>query len=191
MSEHFVLDAWDILAVLQGEEPGAEGSQDVPRTYRLADLIAVPAPDITSQTPPLAGGDAPLLVVYDVATGQETVLAVSADERGVNGSHGDAPAAEAGASPDSFGSLTLIASPTSAPWNAVVRLEISHDELPSGTVYICTGVLIDTRHVLTSGNCVYDRSGGYGWATGIRAVPALQSGAAPYGAAVLTHQANP
>jgi V8-like Glu-specific endopeptidase len=175
----------DQATALQGEEPGAEGSQGVPRVYFPAGPSAAPGPAITGQMPPPDAGDASSAVVYDVATGQETVLA--ADTRPVNDLLGDAMASQEGPAPDSFGSLTLISSPTSAPWNAVVRLEISHDELPSGTVFICTGVLVDTRHVLTSGNCVYDRSFGYGWATGIRAVPAYQSGATPYGPADATN----
>lgn len=79
-----------------------------------------------------------------------------------------------------FSSLSRV-NETQYPWSTVVRLEVEHDELPANQIFVCSGILIDPKVVLTKGNCIYNHSKGYGWATNIRAVPGYENGTAPYG----------
>ena len=76
------------------------------------------------------------------------------------------------------------------PWRAVVRLEIEHNELPSNQIFVCSGFLIDPKVVLTRGNCVFNHSSGYGWATNVRVIPAYENGVEPYGDAQDTQIAS-
>lgn len=144
------------------------------------------------------------MITYDSATGQEMRAQLSADNiPSVSLQNGRQSSDIAGSVPDDTNHALLPAAPDGAwglsrvdesqyPWRAVVRLEIEHDELPSNRIFVCSGILIDPKIVLTQGNCVYNNSSGYGWATNIRAIPGYEDGSEPVGAAndIRLHSVN-
>lgn len=81
--------------------------------------------------------------------------------------------------PKNFSSLIRVTNPSAYPWCVNVKLFMT---FPDGGRYVASGVLIDSKHVLTAGHCVYNHSGG-GWASRITVVPAYNNGAEPYGEA--------
>ena len=78
--------------------------------------------------------------------------------------------------PQNFSSLMYVPNPEDWPWSPNVKL---FGKRSNGISYSCSGTLIDAKHVITAGHCVYKLSEG-GWATEIRVVPAYQNGHEPY-----------
>ena len=76
---------------------------------------------------------------------------------------------------------------TVLPWSAIVRLEI---DFPTGGA-VATGVLIGPNDLLTVGHAVYSAEYG-GFATAIRATPAVSGASEPYGTALsIAFQVDP
>ena len=88
-----------------------------------------------------------------------------------------------------FSGLSLVGNPQDYPWRTAVKLLIEI-RATDGTLYrgSCSGTLIDPRHVLTAGHCVYfhqsDGINFYDWAEKITVVPAYDAGSQPFGNAV-------
>ncbi|MEI6750641.1 MAG: trypsin-like serine protease, partial [Bacteroidota bacterium] len=76
---------------------------------------------------------------------------------------------------DNFNDLTLISNTSSYPWSAQCKIYIHWGT----SVYVGSGVLIDSKHILTAGHCVYDQS--MGWADWIEVVPGFNSPSLPFG----------
>lgn len=74
------------------------------------------------------------------------------------------------------------ASTASYPYRTAVKLFVQFDS-GGGS---CTGTLIGPHHVLTAGHCIYDASGGTGWATSVEAAPGYHQGNRPFGTAHAT-----
>ena len=79
---------------------------------------------------------------------------------------------------DNFSSLSYVSNTSSFPWSAQCKLYIHWGT----TVYVASGVLIDSKHVLTAGHCVYDLS--MGWADWIEVIPGFDSPNRPFGNAL-------
>jgi glutamyl endopeptidase len=84
-----------------------------------------------------------------------------------------------GSSLDSFGEPTMISDPSVYPWRVNCKLRIS----AYGHLYGGSGVLIDSKHVLTAGHCVFNRDSDT-WVDQIEAVPGMDSTDWPYGSAL-------
>jgi V8-like Glu-specific endopeptidase len=89
--------------------------------------------------------------------------------------------------PEAFGSLSLVGSPTDWPWRGNVKL---FRTFPSGVVSDCSGVLVDSMHVLTAGHCVWtfissrcNPPDTACWASSMRVIPAYDNGSTPFGEA--------
>ncbi|MHA1821179.1 MAG: CARDB domain-containing protein [Promethearchaeota archaeon] len=81
-----------------------------------------------------------------------------------------------------FGSddRTKITDTTEFPYRTVVKLYMTF----GGNNYIGSGAMIDGKHVLTAGHCVYDSE--HGWAESITIVPAKNGPTQPFGSASWT-----
>jgi V8-like Glu-specific endopeptidase len=66
----------------------------------------------------------------------------------------------------------------------VVELQVTYRD---GQVAVGTGVMIDSKHVLTAAHLLYSAQDG-GYATSVEAVPAADGGLAPFGAAFGTYE---
>ena len=62
------------------------------------------------------------------------------------------------------------------PWSTIVKLYMTWGE----DVYIGSGTMIDKKHVLTAGHCVYAHSLG-GWADSVKVIPGANNGNEPFG----------
>ncbi len=76
-----------------------------------------------------------------------------------------------------FGSLNYVSCPECFPNRMNVHLSI---QWPNGNWSGASGALIDSRHVITAGHCVFSHDNG-GWASRIIVTPGRDGGSAPYG----------
>jgi V8-like Glu-specific endopeptidase len=94
---------------------------------------------------------------------------------------------DAPALPQDFGGLSAVSDPAAWPWRGHVKL---FRTFPSGIVSDCSGVLVDSMHVLTAGHCVWtfvssrcNAPDTACWASSMRIMPAYDKGSTPYGEA--------
>jgi V8-like Glu-specific endopeptidase len=92
---------------------------------------------------------------------------------------------------------TPVSNPADWPYSPIVRLNVTW---PSGGTGTCSGVIVDPRHALTAGHCVFDYNdpgrdyepcpgpSDSCWAAAIEVIPAYDNGNAPYGK---THMIQP
>lgn len=202
------------LALLVGVAPlalqrAASGQAD-PGGHEQAPLVTAPDANsvpfanhtavqhpMTQWQPPLSTTSKPgQLIAYNLQTRQERLVNPSTTQATTSsGAAGAGAVGAAGAadvpldvqSPNRFSSLSQVSNVSLYPWRTIVKLFVYHDELGNNSYYACSGALIDPYHVITSGECVFDRgspNGGYGWAAQIVVAPAYRDGNAPYGTAV-------
>lgn len=77
----------------------------------------------------------------------------------------------------------LITNTTAYPWRTITKL---YQTFPNGERYVCSGVLIAAKYVLTAAHCVHDASRG-GWASSVEVIPGLSGTYKPYGSAFATY----
>jgi V8-like Glu-specific endopeptidase len=142
-------------------------------------------------------GEALEMVLYDVATGEETIIpynALSQALLGVLEAHTEnapedpyslpflpklPPCEEESAR--SFSPLQMVSDPVFYPAQCSSKLFFSI----GGSGYVCSASLINARLAITAGHCVHAGSGG-NWATDVRLVPAYHDGIEPFGYARAT-----
>lgn len=135
-------------------------------------------------------------IIYDVASGTETVLPSANDRsdaaldgvRTSEGFEGLAPpvAPKSGLGPDSVigtDDRSRITATGSFPWRTVVRLAVQWSD---GTGGVCSGSIISPYHVLTAGHCVFDFGDTDDWADSIQVFPGLNDAQMPYNFAWVT-----
>jgi V8-like Glu-specific endopeptidase len=160
---------------LDRQDPKAQLSED------LKHVVESPTP-VYKKLPPSIYADQG--VSFDINTRQESKLPKSPDQ-------------EASPSPPSSGTLTnslrskivigpddrqLITPTVDYPWRAITKLYMT---FPNGKKFICSGVLIAPKYILSAGHCVYDADEG-GWATLIEVIPGLDGTYKPYGSTYAT-----
>ena len=170
--------------------------EDAGMAFDPAMYLPMPLPHDPQREPRRAGrpaSPAGMLATLDLRTGVETLREVAA---ATGSESAEAHTAEqlasgialrqnqdgAGDSPDvgveNFGALSLVGDATSGVYPRSVKVFFDK----SGGSYVCSGSLIDAKHVITAGHCVHEGDGG-DWASNVRVVPSYDSGVEPYGRA--------
>jgi V8-like Glu-specific endopeptidase len=78
-------------------------------------------------------------------------------------------------------SLTPVSPGAPGPFSAIVKIQ---GRMPDGEIYVGSGVMVDSYHVLTAGHNVYDYDDG-GYASSITVIPALSGASKPFGVATM------
>lgn len=81
-------------------------------------------------------------------------------------------------------SLTAVAATAGFPFTAIVQVKMT---FPDSKVFVGTGAMVDSFHVLTAGHNVYEYGDG-GWAKKIEVTPELNGTTAPFGLAYMTRE---
>ena len=164
-----------------GSAEGRSSSDD-----RFDSYVPMPLPTIESgdYAQGSSSGQA-LPVSYNSATGETSIgsanqhlEAITSDWLSESGNSygpldGEIDGGDAAAD---FTSLSRVFDPETKHFKSNVKVFMS---FPEGN-FVCSGTLIDPRHVLTAGHCVYSRDSN-AWASSIDVVPAYEDGAEPFG----------
>lgn len=121
------------------------------------------------------------MISYDPLTKTENLWDLPVDETPLQEDTAFELPSAAEPSPLDFRNFTefeRINDPTAYPNRTNVKLFMKY---PQGN-YVCSGVLIDAKHVLTAGHCIFSRTHQQ-WADEITVVPAYENGEKPYGQA--------
>jgi V8-like Glu-specific endopeptidase len=175
-------DAKQIIQPETGEENRQGARKQVP--YEL--YKPIPMPEVTAPIP--RDTDPGDMIIYDPETKQERIIKndpalfnkLKDMMPGNPGIGGPQSQAEQEYMTDNFGSLSLIANPEDHPWRMNCKIYMTFVDGGGGYhYYVGSAGLIDQKHCLTAGHCVYDQT--YGWATDIKVVPGYENGNEPYG----------
>ncbi|MEI6765064.1 MAG: T9SS type A sorting domain-containing protein [Bacteroidota bacterium] len=144
-------------------------------------FVPMPMPRWSPPTAP--SGNEHYFIGYDVVTGKATIIDTVKHNPKIGGETSepfipaDAEVADEIIGAKNFNDLTEVSPTTTYPWRAVVKLFMT---FPSSNQFVGSGILVNSRYVLTAGHCVYSSAEG-GWATSIEVVPGYYSGNQPYG----------
>ncbi len=173
-------------AVLLSILPGIGFSQaDIPSTEPAFDTIVMPVP--VWKPPKNIPEPGQHIMIHDIATKSTQKFNYSGFSNDPRTKTSDFTPGKMGCDTisfdetfsDNFTNLELVQNPEAYPWSVNCKLYMHW----GNTVAEGSGVLIDSKHVLTAGHCVYYHDWG-GWADWIEVVPAFSNGYKPYGNAV-------
>lgn len=172
------------LVLLGGVFPlflNAQVERELPPSFHNA--VAMPLP----QWKPPKGRNTPgpkRAVTYNAITKEVRYDSIPSEPAGILSLPGNLPALQGiilqgdrGIVPFSFSNLTRVTNTSIYPWSAQVKFLMTW---PDGNQSSCSGAMIDPKHILTCGHCIYSIENG-GWAEKITVVPGYDDGNVPFG----------